>query len=142
MLNACITYGEKQLLTKLWYPPDTIKWALYDMGIRKPMDEIYPDDPKINIQYLPDSPEGQRLSSLITCRHSLMEVNTACRAYYCTGDYRVMDRMDERFEKGTIKTLEDYIKAAQRIKRKLNRDPIRRKTVMRVRKKKEENQHV
>ena len=128
MLNARITYGDKQLLTKLWYPQDTIKWALYDMGIRKPMDKIYPDDPEIQIQYLPDSPEGQQLSALITCRNSLMEVNTACRAYYCTGDYRVMDRMDARLEKGSIKTFEDYIKTAQRIKRKLDKDPIRRKT--------------
>ncbi|MCQ5191607.1 hypothetical protein NE570_19965 [Eubacterium callanderi] len=128
LLNARITYGDKQLLTKLWYTQDTIKCSLYDMGIRKPMDKIYPDDPEIHIQYLPDSPQGQQLSSLITCRHSLMEVNTACRAYYCTGDYRVMDRMDERLEKGIIKTLEDYIKTAQRIKRKLDKDPIRRKT--------------
>ena len=49
LLNARITYGSKQLLTKLWYPPDTIKWALYDMGIRKLMDKIYPDDPEIHI---------------------------------------------------------------------------------------------
>ena len=107
MLNARITYGDKQLLTKLWYTQDTIKCSLYDMGIRKPMDKIYPDDPEIHIQYLPDSPQGQQLSSLITCRHSLM---------------------DERLEKGIIKTLEDYIKTAQRIKRKLDKDPIRRKT--------------
>ena len=39
-----------------------------------------------------------------------------------------MDRMDERLEKGSIKTLADYIKTAQRVKKKLDKDPIRRKT--------------